>query len=139
MSGHLKPAGFWGPLPLMYPRQAWLEGSVLTVESAAGIRQCDLATASKIRLRWVPTFMRGWCLVLYANQKPRSRPARLVLQGLDGILLSADDVRLLAQIISSRPAAPRSKIPGIVRRLHELAALQDMRTKPIDWSFRTNP
>lgn len=138
VSGQLKPAGPWGPPPWVYPIQAWLEGSMLTVETGSGVRQCDLATAWKVRLRPVPTFMRGWCLVLSICQRPRARPVRLALQGPDGILVSADGIRLLAQIISSQSARPR-KTARVTRRLRELAALQDMRTKPIDWSFRTDP
>lgn len=119
--------------------RAWLEGSVVTVETADDVRWCDLANAWRIRLRWLPTVMRGWCQVLYGYQAPGGPPARLVLQGGDGILLSADHLRALAQIIGSRPEEPGNKMPGIVRRLNDLAACQDSRTKPVDWSFRAQP
>jgi hypothetical protein len=139
MPSHLRPAGPFGPPPAIYPLRAWLEGSVVTVETAGDVRWCDLASAWRIRLRWLPTIMRGWCQVLYGYQAKDRPPARLVLQGGDGILVSGDHLRALAQIIGSRPAEPGNKVPGIVRRLNDLAVYQDSRTKPVDWSFRANP
>ena len=121
------------------PQRAWLEGSVLTVESGQDVRRCDLASAARIAIRSVPPFTSWSFLVLYAYQEPGSPPVRLVLEGPRWALLTAAQLRALAAVISSRPGALGGKTRRVVRRLGELAAYVDLRTKPIDWSFRTDP
>jgi hypothetical protein len=151
--------GFSPAYPFL-PQRAWLEGSVLTVErnvlpvwgsllTAEGglltiegkrdVRQCDLGSASKIALRQVPPLFSWSVLVLYAWQEPGSPPVRLVLAGPGWVLLTAAHLRMLAQVIGSRPGQPGRKISNVVRHLRDLAACQDLRTQPIDWSFRTDP
>lgn len=129
--------------PFLYPflpQRAWLEGSVLTVEYKQAVRRCDIALASKIALRRVWTIGGNWSfLVLYAYQEPASEPVRLVVQGPDWVLLTAEHLRMLAQVIDSRPGEPGKKIKKIVSRLRGLADYEDLRTRPIDWSFRTGP
>jgi hypothetical protein len=121
------------------PQQAWLEGSILTVESGQDIRRCDLASASRIAIRSVPRFTSWSFLALYAYQAPGSPPVRLVLEGPRWVLLTAAQLRALAAVISSRSGELGGKTRRVVRRLGELAAYVDLRTKPIDWSFRTDP
>lgn len=121
------------------PQRAWLEGSMLTVESGQGVGRCDLASAAQIALRSVPPFISWSFLVLYAYQEPGSRPVRLVLEGPDWILLTAPQLRALAAVIGSRPAELAGQTRRVVRRLGELADYVDLRTNPTDRSFRINP
>jgi hypothetical protein len=123
------------------PQWAWLECSALIVEYKQEVRRCDLLSASWIRLRHALTIGRGWSfLVLEAYQKPDDEPVRLVLEGPDWVRLTAEHLRMLAQIISSRSAKLDRKTQKIVRRLHRLADYQELRPSgPVDWSFRTDP
>jgi hypothetical protein len=143
IGGRPEPGRVFGRVPhVLYPflpQRAWLEGSVLTVEGRQGTRRCDLASASKIAFRYVPPIGSWSFLVLYAWQEPDSPPARLVLDGPGWLLLTADHLRMLAQVIGSRPGEPSNKIKRIVRRLGDLADYDDLHSKPIDWSFRTDP
>jgi hypothetical protein len=119
------------------PQRAWLEGSVLAVEYDLEIRRCDLVTASKLAFGTSTTIgSSGSFGVLHAYQEPDSEPVRLVVQGPDWVLLSAAQLRLLAEIVDSRPGEDEKEI---VRHLGELADYEDLRTQPADWSFRTNP
>ena len=136
------------------PQQAWLDGTVLIVEYQHRVRQCDLRTASRIRIRQITTF--GWKMpfcVLEGRQKASDEPAGLVLSGPDSwILLTPGHLRLLAQIIGSRPAEAGHSLQKLVRFLNgqdvkqmmrflnDLADLQQFRLNgPVDWSFRTDP
>ncbi len=136
------------------PQRAWLDGTVLIVEYQHQVRQCDLRTASRIRIRQITAF--GWKMpfhVLEARQKASGEPAGLVLSGPDSwILLTPGHLRLLAQIISSRPAEAGQglqkllrflsgrDVKQMVRFLNDLANLQQFRLNgPVDWSFRTDP
>jgi hypothetical protein len=95
------------------PQFAWLEGSVLIVEDKWGaVGKCDLTSAAKIALHAAPIPGWSWSFcVLHARQGPHISPIHLVLTGPDWFLLSAEHLRMLADIISSRPA---------VRPIHEL-------------------
>jgi len=126
--------------PLL-PQQAWLQGSLLIVERGQEVSQCDLATAAFISIRSSKPFLSGfgWVFeVLHAWQAPDNAPTRLVLAGPDWFLLTGDEYRRLARILSSRADTDR-KISKVVRRLQECAAYEDFRSQPPDWSFRTDP
>jgi hypothetical protein len=123
--------------PLL-PQKAWLQGSLLIVERGGEVRQCDLATATRIKLRSVPPFINLSFEVLSAYPEPKSAPTRLVLTGPDWSTLTAQQARQLAQIIGSR-THDRKAADKIVWYLRDLAAREDFRTQPIDWSFRTDP
>jgi hypothetical protein len=53
---------FDAPFNPFQPQQAWLQGSMLTVEFNGESATCDLVTAARIRIRErpVPVFNRGW-------------------------------------------------------------------------------
>jgi hypothetical protein len=123
------------------PQFAWLDGSVLIVEDNWGaVGKCDLTSAAKIALREAPISWLSWSFgVLYARQGPDISPVHLVLAGPDWFLLSAEHLRMLADIISSRPGEPGKKITKVVEHLRGIARYQDYRNAPIDWSFRTDP
>lgn len=126
--------------PLL-PQGAWLQGSLLIVARFQEVSQCDLATATRIKIRSVKPFLSwmGWVFeVLYAYQALDSAPTRLVLTGPDWYLLSGDEYRQLAQILSSR-ADTDKKINRVIRRLRDCGAYEDFRSQPPDWSFRTDP
>jgi hypothetical protein len=133
---------FEAPLYPFQPQQAWLQGSMLTVEFNGESATCDLATAARIRIRGrpVPIFNRGWVFdVLFAYQDDRSTPARLVLAGPGWHLLTGPQFRRLAEIIGARHDAGDRPVRGIVRRLNNMAGDQDARSQALDWSFRTGP
>jgi hypothetical protein len=133
---------FDAPLYPFQPQQAWLQGTVLIVEFNHESAECDLVTAARIRMRGrpVPVVNRGWVFdVLYAYQDDKSRPARLVLAGPGWSLLTGKQFRRLAEIIGARHDAGDRPVRGIVRRLNSMADEQDIRSQPLDWSFRTNP
>ncbi|HUB41284.1 MAG TPA: hypothetical protein VMA72_20770 [Streptosporangiaceae bacterium] len=124
------------------PQQAWLRGTVLIVEFNHESAECDLVTAARIRIRGrpLPVFNRGWVFdVLYAYQDDRSTPARLVLAGPGWYLLTGQQFRRLAEIIGARHDASDWPVRTIVRRLNRMADDQDIRSQPLDWSFRTDP
>jgi hypothetical protein len=126
--------------PLL-PQQAWLQGSLLIVEHFQEVSQCDLATAARIKIRSVKPVLSGfgWSFeILYAYQVLDSAPTRLVLTGPDWYLLTGDEYRQLAQILSSRADTDR-KINRVIRWLQDHAAYEDVRSQPPDWSFRTDP
>lgn len=126
--------------PLL-PQQAWLQGSLLIVERLQEVSQCDLATAARIKIRSVKPVLSGmgWVFeVLYAYQEIDSVPTRLVLTGPDWYLLSGDEYRQLARILSSRADTGR-KINRVIRCLHDCGAYEDFRSQPPDWSSRTDP
>jgi hypothetical protein len=128
------------PLYPFQPRQAWLNGTVLIVEFNHRSAECDLVTAARIRGRPLPVFNRGWMFdVLYAYQDDNSTPARLVLAGPGWYLLTGKQFRRLAEIIGARPDASDRTVRGIVRRLNRMADAQDVRSQPLDWSFRSDP
>jgi hypothetical protein len=146
IGGQPEPARAFGRvrLPILYPhlpQHAYLEGSVLTVEDKRGqARQCDLGSAAEITLKTAYTIGRGWSFrVLYSRQAPGTPPVRLVLEGPDWFLVSAQHLRLLAQIISSRPGDPGKKARKAAQRLRDMASCQDYQNRPVDWSFRTAP
>jgi hypothetical protein len=146
IGGQPEPARTFGRVrfPFLYPhlpQRAFLDGSVLTVEDKrAHTRQCDLVTATEITLKTAYTIGWGWSFrILYSRQAPGTPPARLVLEGPDWFLVSAQHLRLLAQIISSRPGDPGQKIRKVVPRLRDMARYQDYQNRPVDWSFRTDP
>jgi len=133
---------FGAPLYPFQPQQAWLQGTVLIVEFNHESAACDLVTAARIRIRRrpLPVFNRGWVFdVLYAYQDDRSTPARLVLAGPGWYLLTGKHFRRLAEVISARHDASDRMVRGIVRRLNGKADAQDIRSQPLDWSFRTDP
>lgn len=123
--------------PLL-PQQAWLQGTLLIVERDGEVRQCDLATAARIKVRSVPPFINLSFEVLSAYPEPKSAPTRLVLTGPDWSTLTAQQARKLAQIIGSR-SHDKKAADKIVWYLRGLAAREDFRTKPTHWSFRTDP
>lgn len=123
--------------PLL-PQQAWLEGSLLIVERGGEVSQCDLATAARIIIRIAPPLIARACRVLSAYPEPNSTPTRLVIAGPDWYTLTAQQARQLAQIIGSR-THDKKAADKVVRYLRDLAAREDFRTQPIDWSFRTDP
>jgi hypothetical protein len=87
-----------------------------------------------------PSSTRGWVFdVLYAYQDDRSTPARLVLAGPGWYLLTGKQFRRLAEIIGARHDANDRPVRGIVRRLNRMADAQNIRSQPLDWSFRTDP
>jgi hypothetical protein len=121
------------------PQRAWLEGSVLAVEYKGEVRRCDLLSASEIELMWTPVNGTYWSFrSLLAYQEPDAEPVRLVVQGPSWVPLTAAQLRMLAQIIDSRPGEPERRIRKIVRYLRQLADSEDLRTN-WDWSFRTDP
>jgi hypothetical protein len=61
-----------------------------------------------------------------------------VLAGPDWYTLTAQQARQLTQIIGSR-THNKKDADKVVRYLRDLAARQDFRTQPIDWSLRTEP
>lgn len=130
--------------PHMYPllpQQAWLQGSLLVVGRRQGVSQCDLATAAFISIRTAKPLLSGfgWGFeILHARQAPDSAPTRLVLTGPDWYLLTGDEYRRIAQILSSRPETD-GKIDKVIRRLRDCGAREDFRSRPPDWSFRTDP
>jgi hypothetical protein len=133
---------FDAPLYPFQPQQAWLQGTVLIVEFNHESAECDLVTAARIRIRGrpLPVFNRGWVFdVLYAYQDNRSTPARLVLAGPAWYLLTGKQFRRLAEIIAARHGAGNRTVRTIVRRLNKMANAQDIRSQPLDWSFRTDP
>ena len=133
---------FDAPLYPFQPQQAWLQGTVLIVDFNHESVECDLVTAARIRIRGrpLPVFNRGWVFdVLYAYQDDRSTPARLVLAGPGWYLLTGKQFRQLAEIIGARHDANDRTVRGIIRRLNGMADAQDMRSQPLDWSFRTDP
>lgn len=87
--------------PLL-PQQAWLQGSVLIVERDGEVRQCDLATAARIKVRSVLPFINLSFEVLSAYPEPKSAPTRLVLMGPGWSTLTGQQARQLAQIVGSR-------------------------------------
>jgi hypothetical protein len=124
------------------PQQAWLQGTALIVEFSHESAECDLVTATRIRIRArpLPVLNRGWVFdVLYAYQDDRSTPARLVVAGPGWYLLTGKQLRRLAEIISARDDADHQPVRGVVRRLTRMADDQDARSQPLDWSFRTDP
>jgi hypothetical protein len=126
--------------PLL-PQQAWLQGSLLIVERFQEVSQCDLATAALIKIRAVKPLLSGigWVFgVLHACQALDSAPTRLVLTGPDWYLLTGDEYRRLAQILSSRADAD-GKIGKVIQSLRDYGAYEDFRSQPPDWSFRTDP
>lgn len=123
--------------PLL-PQQAWLQGSRLIVERGQEVRQCDLATAARIKVRTIPPFINLSFEILSAYPEPKSTPTRLVLAGPDWSTLTGQQARQLAQIIDSR-RHDRRAADKIVWYLRGVAAREDFRTQPIDWSFRTDP
>jgi hypothetical protein len=133
---------FDAPFYPLQPQQAWLQGTVLIVEFNHESDDCDLVTAARIRIRGrpLPVFNGGWVFdVLYAYQDDRSTPARLVLAGPGWYLLTGNQFRRLAEIIGARHDARDRAVRGIVRRLNRMAYAQDVRSQPLDWSFRTDP
>jgi hypothetical protein len=142
MRAHLYP---------LLPQQAWLQGSVLIVQRAQktsqfdlGLQehsQCDLATAALIKIRTIKPLLSGfgWGFeVLHACETAGSAPTRLVITGPDWFLLTGDEYRRLAQILSSRADTDR-KIDKVIWRLQGYGAAEDFHSKPPDWSFRTDP
>jgi hypothetical protein len=141
MRAHLYP---------LLPQQAWLQGSVLIVQRTREAsqsdldieehRQCDLATAALIKIRTIKPMLSGfgWGFeVLYARETADSAPTRLVIAGPDWFLLTGDEYRRLAQILSSRPETDK-KIGKVIRHLRDYGAAEDFRSQPPDWSFRTD-
>ena len=127
--------------PSFFPQSAWLQGSVLTVIEGPGeldLRQCDLATAWKIRLRAVPPMLSQSFGALYAWQLAGSLPARLVLTGPYWVALTADQLRLLADVLAGRPGEPGKDIRKVIKTRHTRADYQERQTSPVDWSFRTH-
>ena len=61
-----------------------------------------------------------------------------MLTGPDWYLLTGEEYRRLAQILSSRADTDR-KIDKVIRRLRDYGAYEDFRSQPPDWSFRTDP
>ena len=121
------------------PQRAWLEDSVLAVEYKGQVRRCDLISAWEIALMWTPVNGTYWSFrVLLARQEPDSEPVRLVVEGPDWVLLTAAQLRMLAQIIGSRPGEPERRTRKILRYLRQLADKEELRTN-WDWSFRTDP
>ena len=53
-------------------------------------------------------------------------------------LLTGNQLRRLAEIIAARHDAIDRPVRGIVRRLNRMADAQDIRSQPLDWSFRTD-
>ena len=126
--------------PLL-PQEAWLQGSVLIVDRFPEVSWCDLATAALIKIRSAKPFFSGfgWGFgVLHAFQALDSAPTRLVITGPDWFLLTGDEYRRLAQILSSRTDADR-KIGKVIWRLQGYGAAEDFHSQPPDWSFRTDP
>jgi hypothetical protein len=146
IGGQPEPARVFGRvrLPFLYPhlpQRAALEGSALIVEDRRGqVRQCDLGSAAEITLKTAYTIGRGWSFrILYCRQAPGTPPVRLVLEGPDWFLVSAQHLRLLAQIISSRPGGLSQKIRKVAQRLRDMASDQEYQNRPVDWSFRADP
>jgi len=157
------PEPRWKPRPSWFlpdvPQRAWLDGSLLIV----GDRQCDLRTAWSIEVaaisgvgllpqpvswfKGLTTFAaaRYWsCTALHAWQESDDEPVRLVLDirrerpDQRWILLTEEDLRLLTQIIRSRPADHGSR--NALRALDAYARYQKIRPDGSwDWSFRADP
>jgi hypothetical protein len=133
---------FDAPFYPFQPQQAWLQGTVLIVEFNHESAECDLVTAARIRIRGrpLPVFNRRWVFdVLYAYQDDRSTPARLVLAGPGWYMLTGPQFRRLAEIIGARRDVSDRKLRRIVQRLKKMANAQDIRSLPLDWTFRTDP
>jgi hypothetical protein len=83
---------------------ASLRGTVMSMDAISGTAQCDLRTAARIRLRWVPRLGKPYyrVLVLEAWQVPGARPVRLVVEGQGWSLLTPDEMEVLARMIISR-------------------------------------
>lgn len=133
---------FDAPLYPFQPQQAWLQGTVLIVDFNHESAECDLATAARLRIRGrpLPVFNRRWVFdVLYAYPDDGGTPARLVLAGPGWYLLTGKQFRRLAEIIGARDDASDRTVRGLVRRLIGMADAQDIRSQPLDWSFRADP
>ena len=88
----------------------------------------------------MPVFNRHWVFdVLYAYPDDGGTPARLVLAGPGWYLLTGKQFRRLAEIIGARDDASDRTVRGLVRRLIGMADAQDIRSQPLDWSFRADP
>lgn len=145
----------WGtpgnPVPdLVIPQYATLDGTVLHV----GSRQCDLATASAVRIRTALSPMDFLSNInckarLLEVQPGQARPPISLVISLHGkSLLRTEHLRLLAAIIAERTWGPGPGRAGKntskdARRaagfLTWLADLIDRDGQPIDWSFRAGP
>ena len=112
---------------------------MLAVEYKGEVRRCDLMSAWTIELIWTLVNGTYWSFrVLHACQEPDSEPVRLVAEGPGWVLLTAAQLRVLAQIIDSRPGKPERRTRKVVQYLRQLADREDLRTN-WDWSFRTDP
>jgi hypothetical protein len=117
------------------PQHAWLDGTTLVVERGPAVRQCDLAAASDVTLR---AGRRDGFLVLRACEGGSKNPSvQLAIQfrRRQQMLVSPAALRLLAEIIGSRPAGPAH----VARELRGLADTEERRNAPHDWSLRTSP
>jgi hypothetical protein len=159
------PEPRWTPRPAWFfpdvPQRAWLDGSLLIVDD----RQCDLRTAWLIEVAalsgvgqlpqpvsWfkaLTTFAtaRKWsCTALRAWQESSDEPVQLVLEirrespDVRWVLLTEEHLRLLAQIIRSRPEDPGDGSRKALSSLDVYAQFQKVRPDGSwDWSFRAGP
>jgi hypothetical protein len=116
------------------PQHAWLDGTTLIVERDA-VRQCVLATASDVTLE--AGRFDGF-LVLRAYEGGGKNPSvQLAIQyrRREQLLVGPAALRLLAEIIGSRPGGPAH----VARELRGLADTEEQRNAPRDWTLRTSP
>jgi hypothetical protein len=117
------------------PQHAWLDGTALVVERGRAVRQCDLATASDVTLK--AGRFDGF-LVLRAcagGSKNPSVQLAIQFQRRPHLLVSPAALRLLAEIIGSRPGGPAH----VARELRGMADTEERHHAPRDWSLRASP
>ena len=79
---------FDAPFYPFQPQQAWLQGSILTVEFNGESAMCDLVTAARIRIRGrpVPVFNHRWGIRRPVRLSGRQKPARPARSGWPGLV-----------------------------------------------------
>jgi hypothetical protein len=106
-----------------FPRRGSLEGTVLEVRGARGVRRCDLASAEVIRVHMASgvgnLLNSSW--ILLARQERGGPAVRLMMRGPDFQLFPAEHLRMLADAIGQRPGPVNETITRAVRRLNALA------------------
>lgn len=125
--------GLSPPRWALLPQHAWLDGTVLVVERGGVLSRCDLATATRMTLKFQ---LLGGFLVLRAYEGDGVPPVELAVECRRWqLLVNTEALRLLAQVIGTRLGWSSR----IARELRSLADAEDRRTTPVDWSFRTDP
>ena len=125
----------------LLPGSATLQGTVLSTENG----RCDLATAAVVTVRSsnIKHGFNEYFKYLEARQeRTQSPPVRLLLVAFNWFPVAPEHLRLLAEIIGARPAAPGKpdrQALWVASYLRDIADRAERRAQPIDWSFRAGP